>query len=193
MAKLSSRVRCKGGCSGVGPLQGWRRRRRRRRRSAMPHRIPLRTPPPQEPELNKKIQECDAQLLSIKAQLAKCRTAGQQAPLKSRALVILRRRQQYIQQRDQLATRAFNLEQTTWAIESMREAKDHMTVMRSAADEMRTTFKDLDVGEMEDIHEDMCVRGWANVRMRRRCACDPSRSAHLAASTSWPIPTRSMS
>jgi len=118
-----------------------------------PHASPL--PPPQEPELNKKIQECDQQLLVIKAQLAKCRTASQQAPLKSRAMTILKRRQQYIQQRDQMATRAFNLEQTTWAIDSMREAKDHVAVMRSTADEMRSTFKELDLGEMEDIHEDI--------------------------------------
>lgn len=82
------------------------------------------------PELEKKIADCDRELLGIKQQMGKCRTAAQQQPLKQRALQILKRKQMYANQRDQMQQRAFNLEQTSYAIDSINEAKTHMEVLK---------------------------------------------------------------
>lgn len=86
-------------------------------------------------ELDKKIAQADQELLQIKGQLAKTRLPAQQASLKQRALQILKRKQMYTGQRDQMMSRAFNLEQTQFAIDSMKEAKDTIDVMRCVAAE----------------------------------------------------------
>lgn len=106
------------------------------------------------PELDKKVAECDAQLVAIKQQLAKTRPAAQ-GPLKQRALQILKRKQMYDQQRGQMQTRAFNLEQTQFAIDGMAEARSHVDVMRTGVAQMKAAAKDLDLGEIEDIQDDM--------------------------------------
>lgn len=81
-------------------------------------------------DLDKKIAAADQELLQIKGQLAKTRLPAQQSSLKQRALQILKRKQMYTSQRDQMMQRAFNLEQTQFAIDSMKEAKDTIDVMR---------------------------------------------------------------
>jgi len=84
-------------------------------------------------DLEAKIADCDRQLVAIKAQLAKCKTAAQQAPHKQRAMAILKRKKMYEQQRDGMMTRAMNMEQTQFAIDGMKEAKEHVAVMKAGA------------------------------------------------------------
>jgi charged multivesicular body protein 5 len=107
------------------------------------------------PDLDKKIAQCDAELVQIKAQLGKCRTAAQQQPLKQKAMQILKRKQMYSNQRDSMMQRAFNLEQTQFAIDSMKEAKEHVEVMKSSTTAMKDAAGAFDVGEIEDLHDDM--------------------------------------
>lgn len=107
------------------------------------------------PELDGKIAECDRDLGLIKQQLAKCRTPAQQAPLKQRAMQVLKRKQMYTQQRDGVQTRMFNLEQTQFALDGMAEAKAHVDVMKAGVTQMKDAYKDLDLGEIEDLQEDM--------------------------------------
>ena len=84
------------------------------------------------PELDAKIAACDKELLEIKQQMARLRPA-QQGPLKQKALNILKRKKMYDQQRMQMQTRSFNLEQTQFAIDSVKEAVDHVQVGSEAA------------------------------------------------------------
>jgi len=79
------------------------------------------------PELDAKIAACDKELGEIKAQLGRLRPA-QQGPLKQKALNVLKRKKLYEGQRGQMQTRAFNLEQTQFAIDSVKEAQDHVQV-----------------------------------------------------------------
>lgn len=82
------------------------------------------------PELDAKIAACDKELGEIKQQLARLRPA-QQGALKQRALGVLKRKKIYEQQRGQTQQRAFNLEQTQYAIESTKGAYEHVAVSAS--------------------------------------------------------------
>ena len=55
--------------------------------------------------------------------------------------------------------RAFNLEQTAFAIDSMKEAKDHVAVMKASTAGLRTAAEDFDIGEVEDLADGACVGG----------------------------------
>jgi charged multivesicular body protein 5 len=79
------------------------------------------------PELDAKIAGCDKELLGIKQQMARLKPA-QQGPLKARALAVLKRKKMYEGQRDSVQTRAFNLEQTTFALDSVKDAQEHVNV-----------------------------------------------------------------
>lgn len=107
------------------------------------------------PELDRRIAECDAQLLALKAQMGKCRTPQQQAPLRQRAMLLLKRKNHMVQQRDGAQARQFNMEQTQWAIDGMKEAKAHVEVMRTGVASMREAAKDFDIDDVADLHEDM--------------------------------------
>ena len=82
----------------------------------------------QLPELDKKIADCDHELATLKVQISRVRPGPQQAALKQKALTILKRRKIYEGQRGGVQTRAFNLEQTQFAVESVKEVTEHVAV-----------------------------------------------------------------
>jgi charged multivesicular body protein 5 len=111
--------------------------------------------------LNDKVPELDAKIVSyykelavVKAQLAKTPPARQTA-LKQKALQILKRKKMYEQQRDQVQTRAFNMDQAAFAFDSVKEAQDSVKVMKQFATQMKSAQKEIDLNELEDINDDM--------------------------------------
>lgn len=105
--------------------------------------------------MDAKIGECDRQLAGIKAQLAKCKTEAQKAPLKQRAMAILKRKKMYEQHRDSMVARASNMERTQFAIDSVKQTKDHVAVMRAGVTTMKAEMKEIDIDDLEDLTDDM--------------------------------------
>lgn len=62
------------------------------------------------PEIDKKIQDIDVQLLGIKKQLAVARTPSQKNQLKQQAMQLLKRKKMYEGQRGQIQQTTFNLD-----------------------------------------------------------------------------------
>ena len=81
------------------------------------------------PELDAKIAACDRELAQLKTALARTKPAAQ-GSLKQKALSVLKRKKMYEAQRGSVQTRAFNLEQTQFALESVKGAQDHVAVRR---------------------------------------------------------------
>ena len=73
-----------------------------------------------------KIKGLDQELIRFKEQLKKA-NGPTKASIQKRALETLKRKKMYEQQRDQMAGQAFNVEQTSFAIESI---KDTQTTVR---------------------------------------------------------------
>ena len=107
------------------------------------HRLQEAAPPPdigaattalnaRVPVLQAKVADCDRELVGIKTQLARLRPA-QQGPLKQKALGILKRRKMYEQQLGATQSKAFNLEQSAFALENIKDAREHMSVSGTAA------------------------------------------------------------
>lgn len=70
-------------------------------------------------------------------------------------MAILKRKKMYENQRDGMMQRAFNMEQTQFAIDGMKEAKEHVEVMKAGIKDMKTMMTEMDLGEIEDLTDDM--------------------------------------
>lgn len=106
------------------------------------------------PELDAKINSIDKELVGLKAQLAKL-PPSRQAPIKQKALQLLKRRKMYEAQRGQVQTRAFNMEATSFAIDNVKGAQEQFKVMQRATAELKKEQAGIDMGALEDMHDDM--------------------------------------
>lgn len=63
----------------------------------------------------------------------------------------------YEAQRDQLYNQQFNMEQTTFALQSVKDTADTVSAMRAAGTELKTAMKDkaLDVASIERLQDEM--------------------------------------
>lgn len=67
----------------------------------------------------------------------------------------LQRKRMYEQQRDQLAGQAFNVEQTSFAIDSIKDTKDTMAAMKAAVVTMKKETKKLNIDEIENFQDEL--------------------------------------
>ena len=61
----------------------------------------------------------------------------------------------YEAQRDQLANQAFNIDQTSFAIETVKNTQITVSAMKSAAKTLKAEQKKINLNELEDMQDDM--------------------------------------
>ena len=103
--------------------------------------------------LEDKIRKLDKELLQYKTQLKGAKGSAAEN-LKRRALDVLKRKRMLEKQRDNVATQAFNVGQTAFAIDTMKTTKDTIKAMQVGAKEMKKELKTLDIDKIEDLQDD---------------------------------------
>ena len=83
--------------------------------------------------IDEKIKGLDQELRRFKEQL-KTAKGPSKAGIQQRAMAVLKRKKMYEQQRDQMAGQAFNIEQTSFAIDSIKDT--HATVCRNQCNKL---------------------------------------------------------
>ena len=61
----------------------------------------------------------------------------------------------YEGQRDQLANQQFNIDQTSFAIETVQAAKQTVTTMAAASKALKKENKKINLNELEDMQDEM--------------------------------------
>ena len=74
---------------------------------------------------------------------------------KKRALEVLKRKRMYEGQRDQLSAQSFNLDQTAFAIETVKATQVTVQAMKAAATTLKEENKKISLDEIEDMQDDM--------------------------------------
>ncbi|KAK9830504.1 hypothetical protein WJX72_012115 [[Myrmecia] bisecta] len=107
--------------------------------------------------LDDKIRKLDEQLVKHREQIKKCRPGPAQEAAKRRALGVLKQKRLYEGQRDQLYAQQFNMEQTSFALESMKDSVQTVQAMKAAGKELKQTFKskELNIDSIEKMHDEM--------------------------------------
>ncbi|VDM61189.1 unnamed protein product [Angiostrongylus costaricensis] len=94
--------------------------------------------------IEKKIAKLDGELVKLRDQMAKMREGPTKNMLKQKALRILKQKRMYENQKGQLDQQAFNMDQSNFAIQGM---KDNQT--------MQKEFKKMDIDKIEDMQDQM--------------------------------------
>ena len=98
--------------------------------------------------LDEKIAALDRELVSYRNQLKKAKGSNATS-IKRRAMETLKRKKMYEQQRDQLAGQQFNIEQTSFAIDSIKDTQETVAAMKAANKQIKKEFKKMSITEIE--------------------------------------------
>jgi len=104
--------------------------------------------------LDEKIKKLEVELSGYKEKLKRARGPAQKT-LKQRAMGVLKRKKMYEQQRDQLAGQAFNIEQTNFTIDSVKDTITTVDAMKAASKTLKTEFKKVNIDKIDDLQDDL--------------------------------------
>lgn len=105
--------------------------------------------------IDKKIAKLEAELVKYKDQMKKMREGPAKNAVKGKALRVLKQKKQYEAQRDQLSQQSFNMEQSNYAIQSVKDTKTTYDAMKAGAKEMKKEMKKVNIDKIEDMQDDM--------------------------------------
>ncbi len=99
--------------------------------------------------IDKKIARLDQELAKYKQQMSKMREGPAKNAVKQKALRVLKQKKQYEQQADGLRNQVFNMEQTNYATQSLKDTKDTVNAMKQGVKEMKKEFKNVNIDKIE--------------------------------------------
>lgn len=103
-----------------------------------------------------KIDALDNELKVYKDKIKKAKSPAAKKTLQKRALEVLKRKRMYEQQRDAVAGQQFNIDQTSFQLESAKASISTVAAMKAANTELKRTLrKDLQIDDVEDLADDM--------------------------------------
>lgn len=105
--------------------------------------------------IDKKIAKLDAELVKYKDQMKKMREGPGKNQLKQKALRILKQKRMYENQRDQLAQQSFNMEQSNFAIQGIKDTQTTVAAMKTGLKTMQKEYKKLDIDKIESLQDEM--------------------------------------
>jgi len=105
-------------------------------------------------DLDDKIKGLDNELRRYKEQLKKA-TGASAANIKKRAMDTLKRKRMYESQRDQLANQQFNVDQTAFAISSVKDAQTTITAMQAATKTLKAEHKKIKIADIDNMQDEM--------------------------------------
>jgi len=68
---------------------------------------------------------------------------------------VLKQKKMYEQQRDQMSNQVFNMEQTTWATQSLKDTVTTVEAMKSANKELKKAYKKVNIDQIETMQDDL--------------------------------------
>ncbi|KAF4671664.1 Proteasome subunit beta type-3 [Perkinsus olseni] len=102
--------------------------------------------------LDKKIKQCDEELIKYKQQMA---TRSGAAGAKQRALAVLKRKKMYEAQRDQMMNTQFNVDQAAFTQEQIQTNINVVESIKVANHAMKSQMNELNIDHVEDVVDDM--------------------------------------
>lgn len=105
--------------------------------------------------IEKKIAKLDAELVKLKNQMSKMKDGPTKNGVKQKALRLLKQKKMYENQRENLANQSFNMEQTNFATQMLKDTKTSVDAMRLGVKEMKKEYKKVNVDQIEDLQDEL--------------------------------------
>lgn len=93
--------------------------------------------------------------MKYKDQMKKMRDGPSKNMIKQRALRVLKQKRQYENQLENLRQQSFNMEQTNYATQTLKDTKTTVDAMKLGLKEMKKEYKKVNIDEIEDLQDDM--------------------------------------
>eukprot|EP00210_Caulerpa_lentillifera_P008397 g8009.t1 len=107
--------------------------------------------------LDAKINNLDGQLVKLREQIQRTRPGPSQEAAKRRALQILKQKRMYEGQRDQLYSQQFNLDQVSFAAESVKDTVTTVQALKTAQKDLKKQMKakEFNISKIEQMQDNM--------------------------------------
>ncbi|KAL7684879.1 putative Snf7 family protein [Plasmopara halstedii] len=105
-------------------------------------------------DLDVKIDKLEQELRKYRDQMKKTRGPAINS-IKQRAMQTLKRKKMFEAQRDKLHAQSYNIEQTSFAIETSKDAITTVAAIKSAAVQLKTETQRINVAELENVQDDI--------------------------------------
>ncbi|XP_015365993.1 PREDICTED: charged multivesicular body protein 5 [Diuraphis noxia] len=105
--------------------------------------------------VEQKINRLDKELKKLKDQMAKMREGPAKNSLKQKALRVLKQRKQYESQAENLRNQSFNMEQASYAVQSLKDTQSTVVAMKTGMKQMKKEFKNINIDDIEDLQDEM--------------------------------------
>ncbi|CAM9801105.1 unnamed protein product [Phaeothamnion confervicola] len=104
--------------------------------------------------IDERVKAIDAKIAALDQELIKYKNAlknakgGAAQNIKRRAMEALKRKKMYENQRDQMAGQQFNVEQTSFAIDSIKDTQTTVAAMKAANKQLKMETKKINISEV---------------------------------------------
>jgi len=105
--------------------------------------------------VEKKIAKLDQELAKFKDQMKKMREGPAKNSVKQKALRVLKQKRMYENQRDQMMQQSFNMEQSNYALQTMKDTQTTVSAMKIGLTQMKKEYKKINIDKIEDLQDDM--------------------------------------
>jgi len=105
--------------------------------------------------VDEKIKKLDEELIRFKQQLSRMKPGPSKNQLQQRALRCLQQKKMYEKQRDALYNQQFNIDQTKFAQQNVKDTINTVAAMKDASKSLKVEMKQVKIEEIEDLHDDM--------------------------------------
>ncbi|KRY75268.1 Charged multivesicular body protein 5 [Trichinella pseudospiralis] len=105
--------------------------------------------------IDTKISRLDQELNKYREQMNRMRDGPAKTALKQKALKVLRQKRLYENQRDNLTQQSFNMEQSNFAIQSLKDTQVTVQAMKSGLKDMKRQQKNLRIDSIEDLQDEL--------------------------------------
>lgn len=105
--------------------------------------------------IDKKISKLDAELVKLRDQMSKMREGPSKNMVKQKALRVLKQKRMYENQKGQLDQQAFNMDQSNFALQGMKDTQVTVAAMKDGLKVMQREYKKMDIDKIEDLQDQM--------------------------------------
>ncbi|XP_057330900.1 charged multivesicular body protein 5 [Microplitis mediator] len=103
----------------------------------------------------KKARNLDIELKKCKEQMDKMREGPSKAAIRAKAVRMLKQRKMYESQADNLRQQSFNMDQTHYATQTLKDTQITVAAMKDGVKQMQKEFKNINIDHIEDVQDDL--------------------------------------
>ncbi|KAK6344146.1 hypothetical protein TWF696_007788 [Orbilia brochopaga] len=105
--------------------------------------------------LDVQISKLNAELATYQSKMAKMRDGPAKNSIKTKALSILKRRKQYEQQRDQLMSQSWNMEQANMMTDNLKNVMTTVDALKTTNQTLKKQYGKINIDKIEQLQDEM--------------------------------------